>query len=138
MWNFVAICATGVGFLSEATSPPRSAEVKTRLRTPWEREASIIELAWASSTPGAPWTVTRKTLKIGVGVVVKISEGEDGSPLRRVIRGSSAAMDLLFEDVGERVRARIWAFGERAKEERRAVITEWPWVPVAPMTRMVC
>lgn len=44
---------------------------------------------------------------MGVGAELKMSSTEEGSPFRRVIRESSAAIDLDFEDAGERVKARI-------------------------------
>lgn len=54
--------------------------------------------------------MTQKTPSMGVLAVLKISEGEVGSPAMRLIRGSEAAMDLALEEDVLRVRARMWIF----------------------------
>lgn len=134
---FVAMCATGVGLLSERTAPPRSADVKTKCFTPWARAASIMPWAWASSEPAGPWTVTRKTPSMDVFADLKIASGLFGSPAMRVTRESRAARDLALLEVMLRVRARMVAVGERRGLARSCFTVAPPWVPVAPTTRKV-
>ncbi len=105
----VAMCGTGVGFVSEMVSPPRSADVKTKCETLWVREALKSPSAWASSDPVGPWTVTQKTASMGEGVEVKMASGAVGSPVRSSTRESRAAIALALGDEVLRVRARIFA-----------------------------
>jgi hypothetical protein len=125
-----------VGFVSETTSPPRSADVKTKCLTPWRRLASISPSACASSEPFGPWTVTQNTPSICVLAFLKISSGTEGSPARSFTRGSNAARALALDDDVFRVKASISRGGSEGVE-RMAEMTEPPWVPVAPTMRKV-
>lgn len=92
-------------------------------------------LAWDSSAPGVPWTVTQKMEVMGVLAAEKMASGAVESPGRRRMVGEREARDWARGEEGSRVRARILGGGDG--DERRAFMTEVPWVPVAPMMRNV-
>lgn len=95
-------------------------------------------LAWDSSKPAGPWTVTRKIASMGEGEELMIAAGEEASPFRRVMEGERAASARALGEVGDRVSARMRIGVEDEEEsEMRCLITELPWVPVAPVTRRV-
>jgi len=115
-------------------SPPRSADVKTKCETAWESAAVMRPEAWDSSEPGGPWTVTQKRESMCVFAVEKIASGAVGSPCRRRILGDREAKDCARLEVMSRVRAKILK-SVVVGVASRALMTEEPWVPVAPIMR---